>query len=304
MSAYDLRKKYIVYIRLVLSMAVVVSATYYTKIFSGTPVLSVIFVMCVIFSNLVFIMLPSAMFKGVRLHYIIFVLDLAIILMGSYLFTRLDISLILAVFLSIFMAALSQSVGFSLLIALVVNAVYIFIKFSAGNSNPVFDGAALFNIPYIFIVSLHASYLAEKNNEDMREKTELEKIGRFLSSRVVSVKGEMSAVADFMNDVLQSFKYGVIILDQEGVVKIFNARCERIFGIKSSRVEGLALGDMGFPGDIKESIMNFKFNKADIYEKQLAVREKNCTITLSDITGRDGIESGILCVIREVNDAG
>jgi PAS domain-containing protein len=299
MTAVDQRKRHFVYLRLILSLAVIVSASFYSKISPQTPLISLIFLVFVAISNVIFIFLPGTFFKDPRLHYAIFFIDLATVLIGSYLFTILDINLILAIFLTILMSALARSVGFSFLIALATNALYIYITFALSGRANMADSPVFFNVPYIFIVALHASFLAEKNSEDIREKNELEKIGKFLSQKAISVREQMLSVADFLEDIIQSFKYGIVILDNDGNIRIFNSKCEKMFNVKSSRAESEALVDLDFLGGIKEAIMNFKFNGVEIYEKKVAAVGKEYLVTISSISTKIGSSSGILCFIKE-----
>jgi PAS domain-containing protein len=280
-------------------MAVIASASFYSKISPQTPLISLMFLVFVVISNVIFILLPGAFFKDPRLHYAIFFIDLATVLIGSYLFTTLDVNLILAIFLTILMSAMARSVGSSFLIALASNALYIYITFAFSGRTNMADSPVFFNMPYIFIVALHASFLAEKNSEDIREKSELEKIGKFLSQKAISAREQMISVADFFEDIIQSFKYGIIILDNDGNVRIFNSGCEKMFSVKSSRAESESLVDLDFLGGIKEAIMNFKFNGVEIYEKKVSAIRKEYLVTISSISAKTGSSSGILCVVKE-----
>jgi signal transduction histidine kinase len=298
-TAIDQRKKYFIYLRLILSLAVIISASFYSKISPNTPLISVIFLVFVIISNILLFFIPPAFFKDTRLLYTVFAVDLTTILIGSYLFTHLDINFILAVFLTILMAAMARSVGFSFLTAIAVNAVYIYITFFISAGVNLGNTAAFFNIPFIFVVALHASFLAEKNNEDMREKAELERIGKFLSQKAISVREQMVDVAGYLDSIIRSFKYGIIILDPAGNVRIFNARCEKMFNVKSQHVDGAALVDLNFLEGIKNAIMDFKFNGMETYEKNVTAQSKDYLVTLSSVTGSAGSIAGILCVVKE-----
>jgi PAS domain-containing protein len=299
MAMRDERKFNIIDIRLLLSFAVLANAAFNSNVFDKTPFLAISFVVFVIASNLAFLYLPAGYFKSSKLHYIVFIVDLGIILIGNYIFSNLTINFILAIFLTIFISAMSQSVRLSLLIAIVVNAVYIYIEFILGH-NAMRNSAALFDMPFIFIVALHSGYLAEKSNQDIREKMDLEKIERFLSKKIITVKEQLGTVADFMGDILRSFRYGVIIIGPDGYIKVFNRRCEELFGVKSSVVEGAALEGMDFLGEAKGVIVGFSFNHEESYEKNVRTGAgKECKVTVSDILSKTGSNLGILCIVRE-----
>lgn len=304
MPAADYRKRYIVYIRAVLSIAMALVAFYNFDSFVSSISVSLTYLLLVIASNFVFAMLPASYYKGIKMHYIVFVTDILIIVVGAYIFTQLNIEFLLAIFLTIFMSAISQSVGLAVVVAVVVNAVYIYMKYLVTAQYQIFEDTAFLNIPFIFIVALHASYMAEKANQDSREKLELEKIGRFLAKKVHVANTELAQIADFMDQVMESFKYGLIIIDVDGAVRLFNRKSEKIFGVKSSRAEGLPLKDLEFLGEVKEAVMDLSFKGQESFERVVVLTEpkKNLYVTVSSIQDKNGEGMGILCVIKEENN--
>ena len=155
-----MNKKYIIYVRSLLTLSLLIVGSYNYEIVAERFDAAVFYVCVLLLSNAAVMFLPKKMFRGVKVHYFIFVLDMALIITGCYILTTLDLPFLIAVFLAVFMAALSQSVKMSVLIAVVVNAVYVYTKtYAAGE---VFDETAMLNIPFVFVVALHGSFMAER----------------------------------------------------------------------------------------------------------------------------------------------
>ncbi|HMB01936.1 MAG TPA: hypothetical protein VKS21_13200 [Spirochaetota bacterium] len=227
---------------------------------------------------------------------------MAFIIAGAYIFTSLDIQLIMAIFLTIFIAALSRSTGFSLLIALVVNAVYLYITVAAGGEGPgLMNDKILLNIPFIFIIALHSSYLAEKGEEENREKINLDKINILLTKKATGKSREMSALIDFTENIFDSLTFAFIIFDTGGRVKIFNEKAEQLTGINKKRAEEAPINSLSALGGIRDVIMDVKFKKNEVKGRKASggVKKREFIIDAGIIKGKSGNETGIFCIINE-----
>ncbi|HRU38304.1 MAG TPA: PAS domain-containing protein [Candidatus Goldiibacteriota bacterium] len=294
----EMRKRYVIYIRAILSLAICLVAIYNLSLGIRNFAAGIVFLILLVASNFVFMALPARLFKGIKLHYLVFVLDMFFIIVGAHIFTNLELQFILAVFLTIFMAALSQSVGLSMLIAVVVNSVYIYIMYITGGE--VLNEVSLLNLPFIFVVALHSSYLAEKSNEETKEKMQLEKINVLLTRKITSKSRELSEVSGFTECLCDSFRKAVIILDTEGNVRFFNSRAEKIFGISREVAVNRPVSELTALGSLKEAFMEVKFGSGDFESKEMAVRPgMSMKVTAGFIRDKAGSEIGILCYSEE-----
>lgn len=304
-STLNDQKYYIVYIRAMLSLSIILLAMYNYEIMAQDMLVSSVFIALIVISNFLFIYIPAKYYSGVRLHYIIFMMDISFIVIASHIYTQLDIQFVLAVFLTIFIAALSQSVKLSIVIALVVNAVYLYLRYiSGGEGYNLFTEKTLLNIPYIFIVALHSSYLAEKANVELKEKEELEKVKDFLTGEILTKNSEINSVKKFAYDLLSSLNEAVIIFDLSGNLRMANEKAVTVLGIKNHNVINTPFSGLELPAEVKDIVMNAALGGETADERAVnfisAGTEKKGVINCGFIKDRSGQKLGLLLTAREV----
>ncbi len=304
LSETQLRKKYIIYIRSILTLIILLLSIYnYADIIDGR--LYIIFYICIVIaSNFIFIYLPEEKYEGINLHYVIFLLDIIIISLAAYWLGNMDFKFFMMMFLTVFICALSKSVKLSLVIAVVVNILYLFLIYSFADEN--FDIThsvnVLLNIPFIFIISLHGSYLAEKANEDLLEKEKLKKSNLLLSKDIKQLNEEVESIINFTSRVYDSFTEGIIILDINGIVRFFNRECEIIFNRRRSKVINFSISEIDFLQGVKEALFNLRFKKIISIDKEVIIKvdgiEKILLINTAFIRDNSQNIIGYLCTIK------
>jgi len=257
-------KKNLNYIRIILSFCLILIAIYNYEVFIQSPLFSLIYIFLVLISNIVFLFVPPHFFKSIRLHYIIFLLDVFLIVSGIALFIKFDIPFLIAIFLTMFMAALSKSSGLSFFIALVVNIIYLYIKVGLKVSIDIFNENFLMNLPFIFIVAIHSTYLAENVEQETEEKLQLEKINKFLAKKSINLKEKITDIIDFMGNIINSMNTGVIFIDNDGMIRLFNGKCEEIFNLKNSDIINKPLKECKLPENFTQNILDVIFGNKDI----------------------------------------
>jgi len=217
-------KRSITFIRALLTLIIILLGIYNFGGIIESSGFVFFYIAVVIISNIFFGLLPEKMYEGMKLHYIIFVLDIILISFGAYWLAGLTFNMLMVIFLTLFMAAIGQSVGLSVAIAAVTTLVYFFIRSSGNDAG--FAGfmqeREILNVPFIFIVSLHASFLAEKANEEIEEKKKMKKAYGELSEKLKDSHEDLEGMLEFHTRVYDSLKDGFIIMDASGVIKIFN----------------------------------------------------------------------------------
>jgi len=305
MDTIKTRKNSIVYIRALLSLTIILLGAYnYTAILSSKQYI-IFYLFLVVASNILFIMLPLSMYEGVKLHYYVFTLDFIIIALGVYWLAQFDIYFLIFIFLTIFMAAVGQSVKLSLLIALILNALYIFIKGTAGGQGFIIGEAkTLMNIPFLFVVALHSSYIAEKANEDTQERKHLERANAVLTDKVKNVSEELNGFLVFTSRVYDSFRDGLIIVDEGGVIRTFNVACENIFNVRRTKLLNMSINTLDSLGEIKELILNLRFKKEPAFDREITIEtpegQKKALVNTMFIRDRSENPIGVLCTIKQV----
>lgn len=290
-------KKNLNYIRIILSFCLILIGIYNYDVFIKAPLFSSIYIFLILISNIIFLYLPPHFFKTIRLHYIIFLLDVFLIVIGITLFTKFDIPFIIAIFLTMFMAALSKSSGLSFFIALVVNIIYIYIKVGLTVSIDIFNESFLMNLPFIFIVAIHSTYLAEKVEQETEEKLQLEKINKFLAKKSINLKEKTTDIIDFMNSIINNMNTGLIFIDDNGLIRLFNEKCEEIFNLKNSDIIDKPLKDSKLPENFIQYILDIIFSKNKDKKVKFELKIDN-DIYMMNCTFIEQQEiNGILCEI-------
>lgn len=297
-------KRYLNYIRIVLSFALMLALIYSFDIFFENLFLAVIFVSILVISNFIFMLLPYKFYVGVKINYIVFIVDMAFIIIGAQLLTINDLRFIVCVFLAIFISALSQSIKMSILIAIVVDALYFFINTEIAGMKPLSYEMILLNLPFIFIISVHSSFIAEKANMEEVKRKEIERMNKLLAKGVVRKSKKLADIADFLDDLSESFLEALVVLDIEGVVKIFNSVAENMFNIPKSRAVNSPLKDLPGLSAAKDIIMRLKFENIVTKDELIEVGydDKNFKVsaTATYITNKEGNKIGILLLLRKI----
>jgi PAS domain-containing protein len=296
-------KKYINYIRIILSLSLIVAWIYSFYLLLKNLIFAVVFITLLIISNVIFIILPERFYGGVKINYIVFILDMAFIIIGAQLFTVNDLRFIICIFLAIFISALSQSVNMSILIAIVVDALYFFINTELSGMQPLSYEMILLNLPFIFIVSVHSSFIAEKANMEVMKRKEIERMNELLTKGVVTKSKKLSDVTSFLEDLSESFLDALIVLDIDGNVLIFNSAAEKMFNLEKSKVVNSPLKDMAGLSAAKDIIMKLKFENKTTKDEPIDVGYDNKSIkvyaTATFITNKEGNKIGILLLLRK-----
>ncbi len=298
-------KKYLNYIRIVLSLSLILAWIYSFDIIAENLISAIVLVAFLIISNVIFLLLPYKFYAGVKINYIVFIIDMAFIIIGAQLFTVNDLRFIVCVFLAIFISAVSQSVKMSVLIAIVVDTLYFFINTELSGIRALSYEMILLNLPFIFIVSVHSSFIAEKANQEVIKRKEIERMNELLTKGVVTKSRKLSDITDFLDDLSESFLDALIVLDIEGVVKIFNSVAEEMFNIKKSRAVNSPLKDLAGLSAAKDIIMKLKFENKVTKDELIDVGYDNKSIkvyaTATFIINKEGNKIGILLMLRKIN---
>ena len=291
-------KKQINYIRSVLSLAILVIVFYNHELVMKQPVISFLYIAAVAASNAVFFMLKREKFTNLKMHYIIFITDLSLIILCVHIFTEVKIDFIIAVFLTVFISALASSVKFSVATAFVVNAVYLYIVFLGGMDEKSFwESQALLNVPFIFTVALHGSFLAEQAASELKQKMSLEKMNTFLKKEIVGKDEELNAVQKFTEELCDSFAGAVIILDVKGYVRIFNRAAEKVFGMKAGQITSRALSQIPISVELKDIMLKPAYSGVEVVKDEVLIKNEVHGIDVTFINDKADQKAGILCHI-------
>ncbi|HVZ80184.1 MAG TPA: PAS domain-containing protein [bacterium] len=194
-------------------------------------------------------------FEKVRFQYIVFSMDLVFLLAGLYLFDHWETNLMILIFLTFFMSALSQSVGRSLVVAMAVVGLYVYLIYYKSDDFNYLDPLLLLSCALLFVVSIHSGYLAYRSVQEEREIIQLARKAALLSEKVR--EGDQAALeyAATLKNVLDSLPIGAIAVSVEGNVLFVNARVGKILDLNPKGLVNALVTAKGQPlGPIGEKM--------------------------------------------------
>jgi len=299
-------KRSITFIRAVLTLIIILLGIYNFGGIIESSGFVFFYIAAVIMSNIFFGLLPEKMYEGMKLHYIIFVLDIILVSFGAYWLAGLTFKMLMVIFLTIFMAAIGQSVGLSVVIAAVTALIYFFIRSSGNDAG--FAGfmqeKEIMNIPFLFVISLHASYLAEKANEEIAEKKKMKKAYGELSEKLKGSHEDLESMLEFHTRVYDSLENGLIIMDASGIIKVFNARAEEIFVLRGNKARNLHFKHVEAISDVFELINNLILKKQAAEKMAISIQAmgiiKKLLVSTYHVKDRDNNITGYICSVEQV----
>ncbi len=302
----QVRKKNLIWIRAILTFIILLLGIYNILYIIESKQYIFFYFVVLLLSNVIFIYLPINFFEGTKIYYIVFVLDIIFISLAAYWLAYLDFLFFILLFLTVFMAAIGQSVVLSAVIAFVVDFIYVYFKIQTGGVgfNIFSEQDILLNLPFIFVVAFYGSYLAEKAQDDLKEKEKLEDVNKVLSRKIKDSDIEKENIINFVNVVYNSFREGIIIIDSDGLIQFFNSRCENIFGVHSSKVINIHYTDLEIFGELQRVLYEIHNKKLPAFDKTIEIKvggvKKNILVNTTSIKDKNGNIYGSLCVIRQI----
>jgi two-component system CheB/CheR fusion protein len=139
------------------------------------------------------------------------------------------------------------------------------------------------------------------NEELQSTNDELETMNDEQSSR----SAELDRVNLFLEGILGSLGVGVVVLDSEGLVQVWNANSHELWGLRADEVEGQPfLGlEVGFPiGSLEDPIRRVQSGDAGQLELQVDAVDRrgraiDCQVQLLPLKGPDGTMHGTIILM-------
>ncbi len=235
-------KKNIFLIRLVLSLILGCLAFFFLQNNPAQKITVLVYTGLLAASFIPFYFWDEDRFKGVRLQYLVFAMDLLFLLGALYLFDGFDSQLLIVMFLTFFISALSQSMGRSLVVAIMVTAVYVDLLY---NKNPDFnymDPFFLLACALIFVVAIHSGYLAYRTVQEEKDMVLLAQRIDLLTEKVA--KGDQATLeyAGLLKSVLDGLPLGALAVSTDGYVIFANAKVSQLLGLNPRALRNTDLG--------------------------------------------------------------
>ena len=176
---------------------------------------ALLFVLLLTATFIPFYFLQEEKFEQVPFQYTVFAMDFAFLLIGLYLFDHLETNLLLIIFLTFFISAISQSIGRSIVVAIAVIGIYLYLIYYKNDVFNYMDPLLLLSCALLLVVAIHSGYLAYRTVQEERELIVLAQRANLLTQKVK--EGDQIALnyAATLKNVLDSLPIGAIAVSDE-----------------------------------------------------------------------------------------
>jgi PAS domain S-box-containing protein len=196
-------------------------------------------------SNLLLIMLPSRFFSSSSVTGAMLVADVVFVSACIYFSGNASGDLYLLYFLAIFMAALSRDLRTTVIAAVAVSAVYLWVSSSSMGGSEIFSSGFLLRVPLFFVTAFFAGFLASQARQREAEQRRNRQVTMELSQELEKTKQQeektLHEYHDFVfhhENVMSSIHSGICVVNNQGMVTMFNKEAERITGLSAPEVTG------------------------------------------------------------------
>jgi len=225
---------------------------------------------------LLFAFVRAETFEKVHFQYVIFALDFLLLLAGLYIFNRLDTNLLIMIFLTFFISAVSQSVGRSVFVAMTVIGIYLYLIYYKSDVFNYMDPVLMLSCALLLVVSIHSGYMAYRTVQEEKELLALAKKAALLTEKVREGDEAALQYAATLKNVLDSLPIGAIAVSIEGNVIFANARVGKILDLNPKSLSGLYLfAKDSSLGDIGELMCSSMKNRQELKKEYLDTNWKN-----------------------------
>ncbi len=297
-------KKNIFLIRLLLALILLCFAYFFLLAHPEQKKLAVVYALVLAASFIPFYFLAAEKFEKVRFQYIVFSMDFVFLLAGIYLFDHFDTNLLILIFLTFFISALSQSVGRSVFVSIAVIALYVYLIYYKSDNFNYYDPFLFLSCALLFVVAIHSGYLAYRTVQEEKELVELARKTSLLTERVR--EGDQAALeyAATLKNVLDTLPIGAIAVSIEGYTIFVNARVGKILDVNPKSLSNIYLFSKDTPlGDIGDLMANSIKNRQELKREYLDThwnsKPKRFRLDSASGSGPSGKVWGTLFLLQE-----
>jgi PAS domain S-box-containing protein len=196
-------------------------------------------------SNVLLVAVPSRFFNSSTVTAAMLIADVVFVSACIYVSGNAGGDLYLLYFLAIFMAALSRDLRTTVIAAMVVSAVYMWVSSTSSGGPEILSSEFLLRIPLFFVTAFFAGFLANQARQRESEQRKTKQVAKELERELESTRqheqkvlGEYDDLLFHHQNIMSSIHSGICVIDTDGVVTIFNREAERITGLSAQEVRG------------------------------------------------------------------
>jgi len=301
-------KKNILLIRFLLTLTLLAFDYLFWQAHPDQVTMALAYAGALVAAMVLFGLIKPPAFERVHFQYVIFALDFLFLLGGLFLFNLLETNLLIMVFLTFFISAVSQSVGRSVFVSMAVIGIYLYLIYYKNDSFNYMDPVLLLSCALLLVVAVHSGYMAYRTVEEEKELLALAKKAALLTEKVREGDEAALQYAATLKNVLDSLPIGAIAVSVEGNVIFANARVGKILDMNPKNLSGLYLFAKDSPlGDIGESMCSAMKNRQELKREYLDTNWKNhpkrFRLDSSSGTSLSGKVWGTLFLLQEASPA-
>ena len=189
------------------------------------------------FSILGMTLMRARWFENTNILSGLFIADILFITTGLFLSGIGDTDLFLIFFTTVFISALSQDVKSVFSVALVSCTLYGFLQYKTTGKFEVSDTVFMVRFPFLFVAAALSGYMAMETKKHQAEKVRLLDMNHFLADqadastlKLMETNRKLKSLLEYHHCVLSSLKTGIIVTQNDGKVRTFNAGARDITG--------------------------------------------------------------------------
>jgi PAS domain S-box-containing protein len=196
-------------------------------------------------SNLLLVAIPSRYYNSMLMTGTMLVSDVIFVSSCIYFSGAASGDLYLLYFLAIFMAALTRDLRTTVIVAMIVSIVYLWVSVSSAGGAQVVSSKFLLRIPLFFVTSFFAGFLANQARQRELDQRKAKLATTELQQQLEEIKRmEQKTLNKYRylylhhRNIMTSINSGIVVVNKEGVITTFNREAEQITGLSSAYVVG------------------------------------------------------------------
>lgn len=196
-------------------------------------------------SNVILVAIPARHYKSLLLTGTMLVSDVTFVSACIYFSGTSGGDLFLLYFLAIFMAALTRDLKTTVVVAVIISSVYLWVSLSTLGISQIASPGFLLRIPLFFVTSFFAGFLANQARhtelEQRKEKLATSELRQQLDETKRLEKETLSKYRYLYlqhKNIMTSINSGILVINKEGVITTFNREAENIAALRASDIVG------------------------------------------------------------------
>jgi PAS domain S-box-containing protein len=269
-------------------------------------------------SNALLIFAPPQYFRSRSLIGAIVIVDVLFVSMCIHFSGNASNDIYLLYFLAIFMAAMSRDLRTTVVAAIVISAVYLWVSYSSFGGSEFLDSKHLLRIPLFFVTAFGAGYLAnqarQRDMQHREDKLAAQELERRLEEEVKREK-EITRLYHKLNkqheELISSIKTGVLVVDKKSVLATFNTEAERLTGLDAQDALGHRIDDLESLTPLRPAIKSAlsaispqSCTESECVLRRGEGRDVTVGVSISPIFRDDGTIAGVIVAMRDTTELG